>query len=48
MQQHHGPIVGAGQELLEGFLLARLGIVLPVHIGKTPEDGLITQFLRHF
>ena len=48
MKQHHRAVVGSGQKLGESCLLGGLGVVVPVHIGKAPEQGLISQFLGHF
>ena len=47
MEQHHRAAVGPGQELSEGLLPGRLGVVVPVHIGKAPENSFIPQLLGH-
>ena len=47
VQQHHRAVVGSGNKLTESLLLGGPGIVIPVLVGKTPENGLIAQFFRH-
>ena len=48
MEQHHGAVVGAGNELGKSRLCGGLLVVVPIHIGKAPENRFITQFLSHF
>ena len=38
---------GCARAVFEGFLLCRLFILIPVHIGKAPEKGVIAKFLCH-
>ena len=47
MQQHHRAGVGPRQQLGEGLLPGGLGIVVPVHVGKAPENRPVAQSLRH-
>ena len=47
MQQHHCAGVGPRQQLGEGLLPGGLGIVVPVHVGKAPENRPVAQLLRH-
>ena len=45
VEQDDGPAVDAGEELGEGLVGGGLVVHIPVHIGQTPEDGLIAQGL---
>ena len=47
VQQDNCPWVDPCEKLIEGFLSGWLFILIPVYVGKTPEEGFIPQFLCH-
>ena len=47
VQKHDGTGMDAAEKLFECFFLCRLLILIPVHIGETPEEGLIAEILCH-
>ena len=46
MQEHDRAVVGTGHQFVKSGLPRRLCILFPVHIGETPENGFVAQFLR--
>ena len=46
MQQHNGARMGAGQKLCKRLLGAGLAFLVPIYIGKAPENGSIAQLFR--
>ena len=47
MQKHDGTRMDAAEKFFERFLLCGLLILIPVHIGETPEEGLIAESFCH-
>ena len=47
MQQDDGARVDAPQQLIEGLLLCGLGVLLPVHVGEAPEEGVVAELPGH-
>ena len=48
MEQHDGAGMDAAEKLLISFLVGWLIVLVPVHIGQAPEEGLIAERLGHF
>ena len=46
VQQHNSARMGAGQKLCKRLLGAGLAFLVPIHIGKAPENGSIAQLFR--
>ena len=47
VKQDNGAGVNAGQQLFEGLIFGGLLIFIPVHVGKAPEEGLISHITGH-
>ncbi len=47
VQQDNGTRVDPFQKLIEGFLFGRLFVLVPVYVGKAPEEGFIPKLLCH-
>ncbi len=47
MQQHDSAGMDALRQLGEGFLMAGLAVLVPVHIGQAPEECGVPQVFRH-
>ena len=47
VQKHDGTRMDAPEKLFECFLLCGLFVLIPVHIGETPEEGLIAESFCH-
>ena len=41
VEQYDCTRMNSSKQLFEGFLMGGLGILLPVYVGKTPEEGLL-------
>ena len=48
MEKDDSARMDAAEKLLKGFFFGGLVILIPVHIGQAPENGLIAQFLGLF
>ena len=47
VEQDDGAGVDASEQFIEGFLMGGLFILIPVDIGKAPEEGVISHVFGH-